>query len=183
MNLDDILGPRLYLDGVLVSAERRRRLNLIGGPTVTDDSTNLRSDVDFSALKVYLRQLTVVEADLDSETTPGFSVNLDLGAVLTVASYVVGVSVDLVTPFTGGSLSGFTGDIGTSGDLDAIVDGANLFAAAVDGQASSMPFGIARHKALAAGAQLKLVLTPVGDSLAAATAGEATFNVLLAPFG
>ena len=91
---------------------------------------------------------------------------------------IVGASVKLATPFTGGGAADVKLDIGTAGDPDAIVNAADLFAAAVDGEASAMPSGIAPNKHfVAAGAQLTATVD-ADVNVADLTAGAATIDVL-----
>jgi hypothetical protein len=123
---------------------------------------------------VGLRSVTVAHGDLTAAAT---SEAINIGSPLPAGARIVGVSIDLATPFSGGSATAVTVDIGSSGDVDAIVDGANLFAAAVDGQASTLPAGIAPNKKFSAATQL--IATFISDvNVAALTAGSCTINVL-----
>ena len=65
-------------------------------------------------------------------------------------SRVIGAAIELATPFSGGGAASVTVDIGTVADDDAVIDGANVFAAAVGGQASTLPRGIAPNLATSA---------------------------------
>lgn len=109
-------------------------------------------------------------------TTVGLSQVINLGAVLPANAMVLGADLAL-TPFSGGGATAVSGDIGTVGDDDAIVSTADLFAAAVDGKASSMPDGIAPNKRfVSAGAQL--IITITGDvNVSTLTAGQVVATV------
>lgn len=123
------------------------------------------------------RSVTIVHGDLTDADT---SETENIGAVLPANARILGVAMHTVTAFSGGGTGSLAVDVGTAGDVDAIVDGANLFAAAVDGQAATMPPGIAPNKFFsAAGAQL--IATFVTDTtLAAFTAGAVTIDVYFA---
>lgn len=108
---------------------------------------------------------------------------INIGATLPAKTYIVGVAIHTVTAFSGGSVGDFTVDIGTTDDPDALIDGANLFAAAVDGQAATRPLGIAPNKYFsAAGAQLKATFACGSDDVGDATAGAVTIDVLCMSF-
>jgi hypothetical protein len=62
------------------------------------------------------------------------------------------------------------------GDVDALVDGANL-AVAVDGNASTRPLGIAPNKYFASATQLLATFLSGSGNLADASAGECTIEV------
>jgi hypothetical protein len=97
-------------------------------------------------------------------------------ATLPPKACVLGVGVDLATPFTGGGAGAVSVDIGTSGDVDALIDGSNLFAAAVDGQASTRPLGIAPNHRYESGASL--IATFISDvNVVGLTAGACTIHV------
>ncbi len=93
---------------------------------------------------------------------------------------ILGVDIELTTPFTGGTMSAVTVDLGDAGDADALVDGADVFTAAVDGQASSVPLGIAPHKRFAAETTLNLQFAGTGDTLDNLTAGSFDITILYA---
>lgn len=123
---------------------------------------------------VQKRSITVGHANL---TVAGTTEVENIGAALPANARILGISLHTVTPFSGGGTGAQAVDIGTSGDPDALIDGADLFAAAVDGQAASLPSGIAPNKLfVAAGAQL--IATFVTDTTQAAfTAGAVTIDV------
>lgn len=128
------------------------------------------------------RSVAVAYTDLAAGNTNGASVAINIGAALPANARILSANIRLATPFTGGSASAVTVDIGTTGDPNAIVAAADVLSAAVDGQASSMPFGIAPFKFFSsAGAQLKATFTPDGGhQLANLTAGSCTIEVLFA---
>ncbi len=129
-----------------------------------------------AAIALQKRTVTIGHADLTDADT---SQTIDIGAVLPANARILGRSIHTVTAFSGGSVSALAVDIGTSGDVDAIVDGADLFAAAVDGQAATLPDGIAPNKLFAsAGAQLIATVVSTGDNLVNLTAGAMTIDVL-----
>ena len=69
-----------------------------------------------------------------------------------------------------------TVDIGSTGDTDAIVDGANVMATPVDGQASQIPDGIAPHKSFTTATQLMLTIAS-NSALNSMTSGDCTVRV------
>lgn len=125
-----------------------------------------------------LRTVTVPRASLTSAVN-GAAQSINLDAVLPANARIVGADARAYTPFTGGGATAVTLDIGTTGDLDAIVAAANVLAAAVDGGPSTMPRGIRPNKTfVTAGAQLLATFTPDGGhNLAGLTAGSITIDV------
>jgi hypothetical protein len=123
---------------------------------------------------IQTRTVAITHTTLD---TAALTQTINIGAVLPANAMIVGVNVANTTPTTGGGASSVVVDIGTSGDVDALVDGANVFAAAVDGMVSTQPRGIAPNKVfVAAGAQLiATVICDVNVSLL--TAGSFTITV------
>lgn len=104
------------------------------------------------------------------------TINID--TALPANSRIVGVDIHTLTPFSGGTVGDFTVDIGTSGDVDALIDGADLFAAAVDGGPATIPQGIRPNKFFAAGGQLIATFRCGSDDVGDATAGAVTIDVL-----
>jgi hypothetical protein len=131
---------------------------------------------DAYAARVQKKTLTVGHADL-TDADGSQTVNLD--TALPANARIVGVNVKLATPFSGGTASAVSVDVGSAGDPDALVDGADLFAAAVDGQASTMPSGIAPHKHFALSTQLTATFA-ANDDVLDLTAGACTIEVLYA---
>lgn len=122
------------------------------------------------------RTVTVGHADL---TAAALTEAVNIGTALPANARILGVAIKLATPFSGGGASAVSVDIGSSGDADAIVDGANLFAAAVDGQASTQPVGIAPSKHFATATQL--TATFISDvNVVGLTAGAVTIDVIYA---
>lgn len=134
---------------------------------------------DASALGlVQVASLAVGEADI---TAAAALETLDFASAIAEGSYVLGTQITLTTPFTGGAASDFTLDIGFSGDLDCLVDGADVFAAAVNGQASTRPLGIAPNYFVTgseAARTPKATFRCGTDDVADVTAGACTINVL-----
>jgi hypothetical protein len=119
-----------------------------------------------------------IEADFGHAdlTTAGASQALDIGDI-PAGAQIRGVDIRVATAFSGGTLSAMTIDVGDAGDADAIVDGANVFAA-TDGQAASLPDGIAPNKRFDAATTLTATFTATGDDVADADAGACTVRVL-----
>jgi hypothetical protein len=101
-------------------------------------------------------------------------VNLD--SALPANARIQWVNIKLATPASGGGATSCTAKIGSSGDDDAIVASANLFAAAVDGQCSSVTMGIAPNKHFASSTQLTATITS-DVNVSALTALVVTFEV------
>jgi hypothetical protein len=114
-------------------------------------------------------------ADLNAAaTTQTFSI----GAVLPANARIVSVNVPLATPAAGGGASACVVALGTAGDPVALVSSADVFSAAVDGQASAMTLGKAPFKLFAsAGAQLQARVTVTGANASALTAADFTVEV------
>lgn len=130
---------------------------------------------EVGVLRIRKASLAIGHADL---TDADNSQVVPFAETLPDNSRVLSVSVKLTTPFTGGTVSACTFDVGTTGDADALIDGANVFAAAVDGYASTAPLGIAPNKHFATGPQINVTVANVGDTLANLTAGAATVEIL-----
>lgn len=125
------------------------------------------------------RTLTVGHADL-TDAVNGEAQSINIGAALPANARILGVDLRLATPFTGGGAATVVLDIGTAGDKDAIVAAADVKSAAVDGEASTRPAGIAPNKLLSA-AQLLATFTPDGaHTLDGLTAGSVVIDVLFA---
>lgn len=131
-----------------------------------------------AGMPVLKKTLTVAHGDL-TDAVNGEAQAINLDTALPANARIVGVALKLATPFTGGGAASVALDIGTAGDADAIVDGADVLAAAVDGQASTQPSGIAPNKHFAAGGQLLATFTPDGGAaLLGLTAGSLVIDVL-----
>lgn len=130
--------------------------------------------------EVRVVRTTFVEGDLTDADT---SQTLNLGDALPAGSRIIGVDMNTLTPFTGGALSAFTVDIGSSADADAIIDGADVHNAAVDGGPVAMPQGIRPNKYFAASTQLTAKFDSVGANVADATAGAVTIDVYYTVWG
>lgn len=133
-------------------------------------------------IRVQKRTVTIAHdtAAVQAEADNGDPVAINIGAALPANSRIVGVDMRSLTEFSGGSASAVTLDIGTADDPDALVDGADLFAAAVDGGPATMPPGVRPNKTFAsAGAQLIATIAPdVGHSLQGLDAGSVVVDVL-----
>lgn len=169
-------GFEAHVGNGTANADGRFKLTGTSSKTLATDSLTFSRTSD--TITIGKRQLVMTEADL---TDNDGSQTLNIGAVLPANSRILGVSIHSVTAFSGGAVGDFTVDIGTSGDADAIVDGADLFAAVVDGQAATCPAGIAPNKLfVAAGAQLIATFACGTDQVKDATAGGCTIDVLFA---
>ena len=96
---------------------------------------NVQADTSADAL-LYL--LTITHADL-TEATNNTAQAINIGATLPANARITGVDMRALTVFTGGSVSAVTCDVGTSGDVDALIDGADLQTTAV-GHATRIRF-------------------------------------------
>lgn len=127
-----------------------------------------------SASQIQTATLTATHATI---TAAAGDETLSLGSPIPAGSIILGVSIVLTTPFSGGTVADFTMDVGSAGDIDALIDGADLFAAAVDGAPSSAPAGIAPHKYFAGSTQLQAKFICASDDVGDATAGSVTIRV------
>lgn len=123
---------------------------------------------------------TIAFGALAAGTVNGAAVSVNVGAALPANARILSVALRLATPFTGGGATSVALALGTTNDLAAIVSAANVLAAAVDGQASTLTPGKAPGKLFAtAGAQLLATFTPDGShALSGLTAGSITVDVL-----
>lgn len=117
---------------------------------------------------------TIGHADLTAAAT---SESIALGTI-PAGAIVLGVAASGYTPFTGGSVSACVVDIGSTGDVDAIKDGMNVLAAAVDGQPSTFTAGINPNKYFAAATVLSALFLATGDNVVNLDAGAITFRVV-----
>lgn len=129
----------------------------------------------FLASGLQKRSLTVGFAQL---TAAALTMAFNLDQVVPANARIIGYSIDLATPFTGGAIATMTVSIGSAGDPAALVAGANVLAAAVDGQASTLPLGKAPHRLYTAATQLIATFTATAANVNAATAGACTITVL-----
>ncbi len=127
--------------------------------------------------KVGKRSLTVTEADL---TDADGSQTVNLGDALPANARILGVHMHTLTPFSGGAVGDFTCDVGSANDPDALVDGADLFSAAVDGCPATITAGVHPNKLFADSTQLTATFICGSDDVADATAGAVTIDVLYA---
>ncbi len=150
--------------------------NLFTATTVEAALAEAKAIVDANyAGRIQHRQLIATHATI---TAGAATETLNIGAVLPANATILGVTMHTYTPFTGGTISDFTVDIGSSGDADALVDGADLYAAAVDGAPSTHTAGVNPNKTfVAAGAQLTAKFDCASDNVADATAGAVTIDV------
>lgn len=111
---------------------------------------------------------------------------VDAGAVTTVdlslgnvpaGAHIVSAACALNTTLSGGTVTAAKLDIGTSGDVDAIVADADLFAAAVDTQTSTLPSGIAPNRTYIDPVEINARVRLTGGNANALTAGSFTPEV------
>jgi hypothetical protein len=139
--------------------------------------------VDIEALQAsVLAGLTVLKKTVTSThaslVAAAATETVNFGTALPANSRIVGVDMHTLTAFSGGTVGDFTVDVGMAGDVDALVDGADLFTAAVDGGPATMPAGVRPNKTFAAGGQLIATFRCGSDDVADATAGAVTIDVL-----
>lgn len=169
--LDDIVGVLIKVAGD--SLARYRTWDIQNGPTITEDAANRQLVWDFASVRPAYRELDVTTTDL---TASSGSQDIDLGAVLPSGNVLLqGWSIAVATPLSGGGASSATASIGTSGDAVKVVNAADVFAAAVDGQASTLPLGRAPWQNVG-GLQLKLRIAADVD-VDTLTAGSLTVRV------
>lgn len=133
-----------------------------------------------AGMTVQKKTVTVGHADL-TDAVAGEAQAINIGTSLPNNARIIGVDMRALTPFTGGSVSSVTCDVGTSGDVDALIDGADLQTAAVDGGPATMPKGVRPNKTFASGGQLLATFYPDGGhALDALTAGSVIIDVLYA---
>lgn len=131
-----------------------------------------------AGMPVLKKTVTVGHADLTS-AVDGAAQAINIGTAMAANARIVGVDMRSHTAFTGGGASALACDVGSSGDIDALVDGADLFAAAVDGGPSTMPLGIRPNKTYASSTQLIATFTPDGSTNGVDfTAGSVVIDVL-----
>lgn len=143
-------------------------------PDTTRLELNVRNSYGGAIGRVQVMSQTYGEEDL---TAAAATETLDLGYELPAHSRIVGVEMYGFAPFTGGTITDFTVDIGSSNDPAALIDGANLFAGAVDDGPSAMPQGIRPNKLFDAGVQLQAKFDCASDDVADATTGDVTIDV------
>lgn len=119
-------------------------------------------------------EATIGFADLTASAT---SQVIAIGE-LPAGAQVRGVDMRLGTAFSGGSISAMDVDVGSTGDDAALVAAADVSSAAVDGQVSDVPDGIAPHKLFDAATTINATFASTGDDVDAATAGAVTIRVL-----
>jgi hypothetical protein len=112
-------------------------------------------------------------------TTAALSQTINFANAIEAGSRILGHSIALATPFTGGGASACTLDLGDAGDTDALIDGADIFAAAVDGEASAITLGISPNKSFAAATTLSVTITS-DVNVSTLAAGSLTVSVLYA---
>lgn len=154
-------------------------------PIVDAGGYTTETDVEGALQEIYplvLAGMTVSKKTLTANATTitaaAATEAVNIGTALPPNARIVGVDFHTYTEFSGGAVGDFTVDIGTSGDVDALVDGADLFAAAVDGGPATIPQGIRPNKFFAAGGQLIATFRCGSDDVGDATAGAITIDVL-----
>lgn len=136
---------------------------------------DIRSHRSFKS-RLRLAEKVIGHADLTDGDTSQVIDLFDLPA----GAQVIGRRVLLATAFSGGGNTALSVDVGTTGDPDALIDGADLFTAAVDGEASSVPAGIAPNKSFDAATTIKGTFVCVTGILSGFDAGSCTIQLLYA---
>lgn len=161
----------------LASTANAKGASLVG----VEDAAGVYASSEVEGALIELRgkrTVTIGHADL-TEASNNTSQAINIGATLPANARIVSVDMRALTVFTGGSVSAVTCDVGTSGDVDALVDGADLQTTAVDGGPATMPQGVRPNKTfVSGGAQLLATFYPdSGHALLALTAGSVTIDV------
>lgn len=163
----DVIGTQVWVQmGLFIQAPGDV---LIAGTGLTRVGDTLNIDFPIGAPLTD----TFTHADLTAAAT---SETLNVGAALPANARIYGFNIKLATPFSGGGAAAVSVEVGSAGDADAIVDGADLFAAAVDGQASSAPAGIAPYKHFALSTQITATFTS-NVNVADLDAGSVTIEI------
>ena len=114
-----------------------------------------------------------------SGSANGTAAAVNIGTSLPANARIIGVDMRSLTPFTGGSVASVSIDVGSSGDVDAIVDGADAQTAAVDGGPATMPLGVRPFKTYVSATQLIATFTPdASHKLSALTASSVIIDVM-----
>lgn len=111
---------------------------------------------------VQKRTLHVVFGQLAAGVVNGAPVAIPITADLPAGSQILGVGIRLPTRFTGAGFVSVGVDIGTAGDPNAIVANSDVSDAGINGQASTLPAGIAPHPKYVAATTLFATFTPDG---------------------
>lgn len=149
--------------------------NIITATDVEAALAEIKTLVD-AGMVVGKRTVTVAHGDLTDGDT---SQTINIGAVLPANARIVGVDLRELTDFSGGGTASLTVDVGTAGDIDALIDGADLFTgSAVDGGPSTIPQGIRPNKTMGAAQLIATFVCDGGHVLSDFTAGSVTIDVL-----
>lgn len=136
------------------------------------------ADAGVGAVK---RTVTIAynNAALIAANTNGAVATINIGATLPANARILSADGRSFTAFSGASMATFNLQIGTSGDIDAIISACDLLGAAVDGGPSTFTRGIRPNKTFATiGAQLIATLTPDGSHKSSdLTAGSIILDV------
>lgn len=118
-------------------------------------------------------------AALVAASTNGAAATVNVGAVLPANARILSADARSFTAFAGASMATFSLQLGTSGDVDALISACDLLAAAVDGGPSTFTRGIRPNKTfVSAEAQLIATLTPDGSHKCSdLTSGSITLDV------
>jgi hypothetical protein len=136
-------------------------------------ATGVVGNVQSLSLQVEHSDLT----DADGSETESFASAIPEGSI------ILGNRIAVTTPMSGGVASDCTCDVGFPGDPDGIVDGADIFAAAVDGHAATKPAGINPNKYVTGDAAARTPQATIicgSDDVADLTAGDVTITLYYA---
>lgn len=123
-------------------------------------------------LPIQWHKKTLTHADLtdaDGSETEDVSVD-DNGAEIPDGSYIIGAGVKLITPFSGGTVSAITVQVGDAGDPDELVTASDIFTGVAAGtwiQTGGAYVPMTRESDYAVAA----VFTVTGDNAVNLTAG------------
>lgn len=121
---------------------------------------------------IVMLEVTITHAELTAAAT---SEAIDIGAALPTGAFVHSMETDVTTLFSGGTVSAIVLDVGIEGgDVDAMVDGRDVFTGAATGPAIGN--GVRPHGSFG-GAQLSALFVATGDDVADLTAGSVTIRV------
>lgn len=97
--------------------------------------------------------------------------------IIPQGAMILAARLRVVTPFTGGSLSAVTAAFGKSAATTALLTASDIFGAAADTLYATATYNTVNALSNAAWTVIA-TLTPTGDTLSAATAGQMDFEIL-----
>lgn len=168
-------GGLLVPAGILTEITHAGDCAVFMAPWVSDFAVGAANGNAAAAGQIQKRSLVIPHTALTAAAT---TQAINLGAALPANARILGAELYALTPFTGAGVTALTASIGTTADATAIVNAADCFAAAVDGQTNTRPLGKAPNKLfVAAGAQLQALFTSTGANLSLVGAGTGTVTI------